>query len=273
LSGQHAHLPSFQYSQCNGRKKALCIGINYRGQQNELKGCINDTRDIRNFLIRYWGYKSRNIVMLTDDARDQRQLPTRKNIIDAMRWLVRDARCHDALFFHYSGHGGQTKDLNGDEIDGYDEVIFPLDFARAGHILDDDMHTIMVKSLPQGCRLTAVFDSCHSGTALDLPYVYHSNGRLKGNQITPSARAAKLTSADVISWCACRDDQTSADTTEGGEAVGAMSYAFMFSLKQNPNQTYSQLLRSVRDILRKRYSQKSQLSSSHPIDTNIRFLL
>lgn len=27
-----------------------------------------------------------------------------------------------------------------------------------------------------------------------------------------------------ISWCACRDDQTSADTTEGGEAVGAMSY-------------------------------------------------
>jgi hypothetical protein len=53
-----------------------------------------------------------------------------------------------------SGHGGQTKDLNGDEIDGYDEglkqgspsirpcadtslVIFPLDFARAGHILDD----------------------------------------------------------------------------------------------------------------------------------------
>jgi hypothetical protein len=27
-----------------------------------------------------------------------------------------------------------------------------------------------------------------------------------------------------ISWCACKDDQTSADTTEAGEAVGAMSY-------------------------------------------------
>jgi hypothetical protein len=32
------------------------------------------------------------------------------------------------------------------------------------------------------------------------------------------------TRAFQISWCACKDDQTSADTTEAGEAVGAMSY-------------------------------------------------
>lgn len=25
-----------------------------------------------------------------------------------------------------SGHGGQTKDLDGDEDDGYDEVIYPV---------------------------------------------------------------------------------------------------------------------------------------------------
>jgi hypothetical protein len=33
------------------------------------------------------------------------------------------------------------------------------------------MHAIMVKPLPAGCRLTAIFDSCHSGSALDLPYI------------------------------------------------------------------------------------------------------
>lgn len=38
-----------------------------------------------------------------------------------MRWLVKDAQPNDSLFFHYSGHGGQTKDLDGDEADGYDE--------------------------------------------------------------------------------------------------------------------------------------------------------
>lgn len=37
-----------------------------------------------------------------------------------------------------SGHGGQTKDLDGDEDDGYDEVIYPLDHKQAGHIVDDE---------------------------------------------------------------------------------------------------------------------------------------
>ncbi len=36
-----------------------------------------------------------------------------------------------------SGHGGQTKDLDGDEADGFDEVIYPVDFEKAGHIVDD----------------------------------------------------------------------------------------------------------------------------------------
>jgi hypothetical protein len=47
-----------------------------------------------------WGYKSQDIVLLTDDSSDRRQIPTRKNMIDAMRWLVKGAKCHDALFFH-----------------------------------------------------------------------------------------------------------------------------------------------------------------------------
>ena len=55
-----------------------------------------------------------------------------------MQWLVRGAAPNDSLFFHCevlkvwrfvtyllpcldSGHGGQTKDTDGDEADGYDE--------------------------------------------------------------------------------------------------------------------------------------------------------
>ena len=41
------------------------------------------------------------------------------------------------VFHSDSGHGGQTKDLDGDEADGFDEVIYPLDFERNGHIVDD----------------------------------------------------------------------------------------------------------------------------------------
>ncbi|KAJ7636608.1 peptidase C14 [Roridomyces roridus] len=261
------------YSKCTGRRRAVCIGINYRGQKHELRGCVNDAKHCFNFLVRRAGYHPHNIVLLTDDSPHGRSQPTRRNILDAMKWLVSDARPHDALFFQYSGHGGQTPDLDGDEVDGYDEVIYPLDFKRAGHITDDEMHAIMVRPLPTGCRLTAVFDSCHSGTALDLPYIYNHRGRLKGRHISAQARARNATSADVISLSACKDGQTSADTFADGVAVGAASHALIKVLEMYPNQSYRELMHNLRVSLRPRYTQTPQLGSSHPIDTSLRFIL
>ena len=52
---------------------------------------------------------------------------------------------NDSLFFHYSGHGGQTKDLDGDEGDGYDETIYPVDFRYAGHIVDDEIRQLQLR--------------------------------------------------------------------------------------------------------------------------------
>ncbi|RPD59961.1 hypothetical protein L226DRAFT_462816 [Lentinus tigrinus ALCF2SS1-7] len=307
------HQLFYQYSQCNGRKRALCIGINYFGQSAELKGCINDARNVSQFLQEVWGYRQDDIVMLTDDATNPRQIPTKDNMLQAMQWLVNGAQPNDSLFFHYSGHGGQTKDLDGDEADGYDEVIYPVDFEYAGHIVDDIMHEIMVRPLPPGCRLTAIFDSCHSGSVLDLPYIYSTEGKIKepnlaaeagqgllsavtsyargdmggvfssvsgllktatggGQRADKKARATKTSPADVISWSGCKDSQTSADTFEAGQSTGAMSYAFMTVIRQNRQQSYQQLLINIRAILKAKYSQKPQLSSSHPMDTNILFI-
>ncbi|KAJ7073307.1 caspase domain-containing protein [Mycena belliarum] len=277
VTHQHPPIPAasphFMYSKCTGRRRALCIGINYRGQSHELRGCINDAKHVFNFLVRRMGYKAEDIVVLTDDSPHPRAQPTRKNILDAMRWLVSDARPHDSLFFHYSGHGGQTRDLDGDEVDGYDEVIYPLDYKRHGHIIDDEMHAIMVKPLPSGCRLTAVFDSCHSGTALDLPYIYDSHGRLKGRHVSDRARARKATPADVISLSGCKDGQTSADTFAGGVAVGAASHAFIKAIEMHPRQSYQEIMHNIRMILHPKFSQKPQLASSHPIDTSLRFIM
>ncbi|EMD33516.1 hypothetical protein CERSUDRAFT_118087 [Gelatoporia subvermispora B] len=306
--------PFFQYSQCTGKRKALCIGINYIGQSAELKGCINDAHNVKRFLIDDYGYLEDDIVMLTDDAPHHRQIPTQQNMLAAMEWLVRDAQPHDSLFFHYSGHGGQTKDLDGDEEDGYDEVIYPVDFQTSGQIIDDVLHDVLVKPLPPGCRLTAIFDSCHSGSALDLPYLYSTEGKIKEpnlareagqgllNAVSSYARGdmtgvfgsmkgllqtvssggssaartrtqqTKTSPADVISWSGCKDSQTSADTFEDGQATGAMSYAFISTLRQNRQQSYQQLLTSIRGILQGKYSQIPQLSSSHPMDTRLLFI-
>ncbi|KAL4261723.1 peptidase C14B family protein [Pleurotus pulmonarius] len=261
------------YSKCTGRRKALCIGINYLGQANELRGCVNDARRVREFLIRNHRFRKSDIVMLTDDSPDPSKLPTRSNILQAMKWLVRSGKPHDSLFFHYSGHGGQTPDLDGDEIDGFDEVIFPVDHQDKGHITDDTMHDIMVKPLPRNCRLTALFDCCHSGTALDLPYIYRTDGRVKKELVTPQARRRKSSPADVISFSGCEDGQTSADTFANGVAVGAMSHAFISVLRKNPRQSYQGLLAAVRGFLNEKYSQTPQLGSSHHIDIGLEFII
>ncbi len=60
-------------------------------------------------------------MVLTDGDANKRRWPTKENMLGAMQWLVKDAHTHDSLFFHYSGHGGRTPDLDGDEISGFDE--------------------------------------------------------------------------------------------------------------------------------------------------------
>ncbi|SCV05739.1 LANO_0H14114g1_1 [Lachancea nothofagi CBS 11611] len=307
---------SYQYSQCTGRRKGLLIGINYFGTQSELRGCINDVRNIHDFLTTRYGYNPDDIVVLTDDQQETSRVPLRQNILRAMQWLVSGAQPNDALFFHYSGHGGQTKDLDGDEEDGMDDVIYPVDFQSQGHIIDDEMHDILVKSLPPGVRLTTLFDSCHSGTVLDLPYTYSTKGVVKepnlwkdvgqdglqaamayatgntgnmlnslgsmfksatrkatGNSNRDYVKQVKFSAADIIMISGSKDNQTSADAVENGQASGAMSHAFVKVLSTQPQQTFLSLLQNMRAELSGKYTQKPQLSSSHPINVNLQFLL
>ena len=302
----------YEYSSMQGKRKALLIGINYFGQNSELRGCINDVNNVKQFLLQR-GYKDDDMVVLTDDQRDPRSIPTRQNMTAAMHWLVRGAQPGDALFFHDSGHGGQAKATQGDEADGYNETIIPVDYQQAGQMEDDELHAILVRQLPVGCRLTAIVDSCHSGTALDLPYVYTTSGNIKEpnvmadvgkgimgaalnyargdvvgmakglfstfstakntNRAEEITRQTRSSGADVVMLSGCKDSQTSADATEAGRATGACSYAFLTVMNQYPQLTYKQMLNAVRDVLASKYSQKPQLSSSHPIDLNLLFVV
>ncbi|ORY06989.1 hypothetical protein K493DRAFT_332938 [Basidiobolus meristosporus CBS 931.73] len=313
---QNGVRPTFNFhpmiSQCSGNRKALLIGINYIGTSAQLRGCINDVHNMKRFLMEHYGFRSQDMVILTDDQRDPRFQPTRANIINGMNWLVNGAQPNDAYFLHYSGHGGQTEDLDGDELDGTDETILPVDYKQAGEIVDDEINAILVRRLPPGVRLTAVFDSCHSGTVMDLPYVYSSHGKLKemnpmalaghslqramldpasamspiavvsllGNMLDAKGKErrnqeAKSSVADVIMFSGCKDYQTSADTSqEGFGNTGAMSYAFITALSRTKNLTYLQLLQTLRQIMvDKGYTQQPSMSSGRPIDVNAMFVM
>ncbi|PIL26984.1 hypothetical protein GSI_10122 [Ganoderma sinense ZZ0214-1] len=149
-----------------GRKKALCIGVSYFGdRRSELRGSADNARAVQHFLLRH-GYRKDDVRILAEDDYDPRRHPTKVNIIDALHWLVKGAQPGDQLFFHYSGHVAAIRGSSRDEVDGYD-VIYPVDHRLNGWIVDDLINTILVKKLPRGCRLTALFDAYHSGTALD----------------------------------------------------------------------------------------------------------
>ena len=134
------------------------IGINYFGQSGELRGCVNDVNNIKS-LIKSRGFTEDqyHMLILTDDQRDPRYHPTRRNIIEGMNWLVRGAQPNDSLFFHYSGHGSQKQDEDGDEVDATDETIVPVDYKSSGEIVDDEMNHIMVQQLPRGARYVFTF--------------------------------------------------------------------------------------------------------------------
>ncbi|GKD97592.1 metacaspase-1 [Tanacetum coccineum] len=221
----HGQLPGV-----NGRKKAVICGISYKGSKNELKGCINDAKCMKYLLIHKFKFPESSIVMLTEEETDPYRIPAKHNIRMAMHWLVQGCQAGDSLVFHFSGHGSQQRNYTGDEIDGFDETLCPMDFVTQGMIVDDEINATMVKPLPHGVKLHAIIDACHSGTMLDLPFLCRMdrNGRYTWEDHSPQSGIFKGTNGgEVISFSGCDDDQSSADTSVNSYSF--LSLVFLFS--------------------------------------------
>ena len=227
-------------------KKSLLIGINYTGTNNALNGCINDISHINTFLTTKCGYNASNIKILTDNTTEK---PLRSNIENGIKWLVKDCKAGDTLFFYYSGHGSQIQDINKDEKSGLDDVMVPLDFMTTGVITDDWLYTNLASKIPQGVTLWAFTDCCHSGTMFDLKYdiqydCIYKNGQINNkikfvdsewsNKFTVVNESTKDTPGDIFMFSGCLDSQTSADAFENGQYQGAFSFCFLEFLQNNP---------------------------------------
>lgn len=110
-----------------------------------------------------------------DQKQNPKMIPTKSNMIEAMKWLVRGCKAGDSLVFHYSGHGSRVADENMDEHDGFDEAICPVDYQDHGKIVDDEINAILVRPLAPRSKLHAIIDTCFSGTVLDLPFMCRMN--------------------------------------------------------------------------------------------------
>ena len=248
----------------NTNKNALLIGINYINTPDQLYGCINDTNNMKDFLQNKFNYNTFNI--LTDNTNKK---PNKLNIINELTNLLVNANNGDNIFFLYSGHGTCTIDLNNDEMDGQDEMIVPLGASDMNScILDDELNNIIMKYLKVGVKLFMIFDSCFSGTVVDLKYNYLTNN----TDIITINPKVKDTPGQVIMISGCRDDQTSADTyvnyLNNDISSGAMTYSFLQTIQQlGVNINLKTLIENMRKILKDNgFPQIPQLSSGNQLD-------
>jgi hypothetical protein len=240
------------------KKKALLIGLNYPGSAFQLSGCVNDINKIDTTLVEKFGFQS--VVKLHDSSSI---LPTKVNILSQLSLLLSQSKSGDVLFFHYSGHGSQVKDINGDEADGLDEVMIPVDyFSNRSIITDDEIKGIIQNNLKVGVKLIVLMDCCHSGTIFDLRYNYDNNWNpiVNNNSID--------TNGDVIVICGCSDPQTTFDTKLSGIYQGTTTWTFTNSL--NNNTTWKQLINNMRQMLVKSNlsQQVPQISSGRPFNVD-----
>lgn len=245
--------------------RALLIGINYEGTDSALSGCINDTTNMKAELVKR-GYPSENILIITDHTELK---PTRSTILVELLKLILSGDTR--LFFHYSGHGSYISDVDGDENDGRDECLVPIDYGVSGMIIDDEIRGLLC-CLNENQKLTCVIDACHSGTSFDLRYNLYErySGRIlsmKDDGKHPETRG------QCIMFSGCKDTQTSADASFADKAQGAMTYAFLKSL-ENGVSTYEELLRSIRKILKDEdFSQLPNISSGKNLSLTTKIVL
>ena len=250
--------------QITKNKKALLIGINYIGTASQLNGCLNDIKAIQNVLTTNYAFKPELIKIMTDETP---QKPTRENILSAFKDFLQSGAEGDLLFFAYSGHGSTTVDYNKDEAKGgNDEMIISADLKG---ILDDELKALIQTNLKKNVTLFALFDSCFSGTVLDLKYQYLDS--LENDTFTENANETE-TFGNVIMISGCNDNQTSADAYIEAKYQGAMTWAFLATLNTKNSAltlTWRNLLIQMRDKLKtSAYTQLPQLATGCFLDIN-----
>lgn len=115
------------------------------------------------------GFEEKDIMYLKDEQ------ATKVGMINAFNELLSKVSAGDDVVIHYSGHGHQIFDDNGDEIDGLDECLVCYDapmkmtegYDGNLHFRDDELGRIVEQfriKLGKDGHILLFLDSCHSGT-------------------------------------------------------------------------------------------------------------
>ncbi|MDR0864257.1 MAG: caspase family protein [Candidatus Symbiothrix sp.] len=238
---------AFQLSGFARTNRALVVAIsNYPDHSSWNTIHADNDRKILLPVLRKQGFSEKNISVLKDEQ------ATKKQIVTALQLLGKNAKPGDVVFIHFSCHGQQMEDDNGDEPDGLDESLVPYDakmFFNSGkyegenHLRDDELEKYLLairKKLGNKGNLIVSLDACHSqsgsrgdeeeeefvrGTAV----IFSRNAGYKGTNTkeykdVPLVQTNGLSPLTVLS--ACKSYQNNYEyKADNGIYYGTLTYA------------------------------------------------
>lgn len=258
-------LSSVVYAQ---RKRAFLVGISHYDtaltgyQWNNING-VEDV-NLLNPVLKKQGFTT--TTLLDEQA-------TFDNIISQITQFTNKTKKGDIVYLHFSTHGQPVEDLNGDEEDGWDESIVPIDaykiykrdvYEGKKH-LTDDMLNKYVRKLREKIGATGflyvVIDACHAGTSsrandetirgTHVGFTYNnrvfkpSTSKKSHYRIEASAKQS-----NVLFLEACRPDQVNTEIKVDGKRYGPLSYNIAqtlssFTITNNANDLVERIKRSL----------------------------
>lgn len=200
---------------------------------------------------------------------------TKQGIMEALNGLAKRVTHGDVIYIHFSGHGQQITDLDGDEPDGYDEAWIPYDACKdysgkykgQNHIVDDELYDFLnqlrAKVGDKG-KIIVVSDACHSGSGSrgdeDEDVVRGVQERFE----VPAERNAGSVKRESTAWLfvsACKAYQNNFEYRDNqGNYHGMLSYLLWENRAVMSNATWQEVMATIdnRMLYVAKYPQQSQ---------------
>jgi len=252
-------------------KIALLIGISDYDRERDQKldwhnlNCTKDVEAMEKTLEEKFGFK--DILVITDEK------STHDGIIKAFReQLIEKAEPGDVVVFHYSGHGQQIPDDNGDEIDGKDECLVPYDYGVTKapspeeikdnqRIRDDELEGLLAElseKMQGRGDIMVILDSCHSGTGTKgglaimrgRPWDEEIDGpeptgsASKGDEDNESLVTKETSLDNIMIISACKTHESAYEDPETNMGVLTENLIKVFE-KAEPDTTYRDLYQTL----------------------------
>ncbi|MCR5362691.1 MAG: caspase family protein [Bacteroidales bacterium] len=236
-------------------KRALSIGISeYTQEENPNDSIwpnINGTNDVD---LLESALRAQGFIVTTI----KNQEATATKIREGMNHFINQLHEGDMAFFHFSGHGQPVEDTSGDEDDGWDEAIIPVDarvyydatsYQGENHILDDELCLFFEKARAKVGKngiVYAILDACHMGSAYrgddEEGYVrgtrcgFSPNGLQYRPQINSESNFSLSHNDSIGDICvleACRSYQVNREIMQDDKFYGPLSYYLGQWLRSN----------------------------------------